>query len=176
MFVLFGRGAGASGETWTWDGARWTPARPATAPSARLGETMTYDAIRREVVLFGGTGVDGVPLSDTWTWDGAAWREERPAVSPPARSGAGMTFDAKRGLTLLFGGEGARARVGEPLNDLWSWDGTGWTQVDSGPGPSPRFGLTLAYDAERAERCSSEEVRACPSLTRGRGTGCAGAR
>jgi cysteine-rich repeat protein len=84
--VLFGGIASASnasgapimGDTWEWDGARWSLLQPSASPPARTSHTMAYDGVRHEVVVFGGLSV-GVslggllPMADTWVWDGATW-------------------------------------------------------------------------------------------------------
>src|SRR5581483_6502753 len=47
--------------------------------------------------------------------------------------------------TLLFAGVGATN-----LNDLWSWDGTVWTQLTSGSSPPPvRRSTAMAFDQSR---------------------------
>jgi hypothetical protein len=72
--MLFGGyrdiGAGALGDTWTWDGTTWTQQRPATHPHRREGASMAYDAATGTVVLFGGDGHQkgNMLLHDTWTW------------------------------------------------------------------------------------------------------------
>ena len=54
--ALFGGCCGDAGlgDTWTWDGRRWTQRVPAHSPPPRAGLGMAYDAARGEVVLFGG--------------------------------------------------------------------------------------------------------------------------
>lgn len=71
---------GNTGETWSWDGSVWhrvNGAAPTTGggfpggPGA--GATASYDAARRQVVLFGGITPDGSLMNETWTWDGQTW-------------------------------------------------------------------------------------------------------
>src|SRR4051812_20669731 len=83
--VVFGgqSTSGLSGETWTWDGTRWTLAAH-SGPRARTGSAAVYDAGRQRVVLFGGDGGRG-SLADTWEWDGAAWAQVATG-GPEARS------------------------------------------------------------------------------------------
>jgi hypothetical protein len=65
---MFG-GMGASGavfrETWTFDGTHWTH-RQDVGPAARFSHGMSFDAVRRSIVLFGGRDATGNPLGDTW--------------------------------------------------------------------------------------------------------------
>src|SRR5256885_2383232 len=41
-------------DTWTWDGVNWKKQRPATSPPKRDSMGMAYDALRGQVVMFGG--------------------------------------------------------------------------------------------------------------------------
>ena len=86
---------------------------------------MVYDALRGEVVLFGGTLFPTV-YNDTWTWDGSNWQRESPPASPPARAYEGLAYDEVRGNVVLFGGGDNTPTV---FNDTWEWEGTTWTQV-----------------------------------------------
>lgn len=89
--VLFGGYIGTTflNDTWLWDGASWSQAQPASAPSPRryyaasgLGGTM---------LLFGGANASTV-LGDTWVWNGSTWSEKFPASHPSARRGAAITL------------------------------------------------------------------------------------
>ncbi|MDQ1712816.1 MAG: large repetitive protein [Frankiaceae bacterium] len=153
--VLFGGFNDASfgylGDTWTWDGKRWT-SRAGTAPPNRRYASMVYDPERRQVVLFGGFGGDASTpetaasadyLGDTWTWDGARWTK-RAGAGPSPRRNAHMVYDAAAGKVVLFGGYGAGT---DPyLADTWTWDGVRWVQ-QAGAGPSGRTGAGMVYDA-----------------------------
>jgi hypothetical protein len=72
MVVLFG----ANGDTWTWDGTRWSARNPAHAPPGRERGAMAYDPKHKIVVLFGGFRRDGgtaQDMNDTWAWNGEDW-------------------------------------------------------------------------------------------------------
>ncbi len=72
--VLFGE----LGDTWTWDGTKWTPQNPAHAPSARRGAAMTYDPLLHAVMLFGGTtgtAAGARDQGDLWSWNGTDWAQ-----------------------------------------------------------------------------------------------------
>jgi hypothetical protein len=56
------------GETWTWDGTKWTQQHPAVHPRARQLAPMAYDAATGTVVLFGGAAARQVIVGDIWTW------------------------------------------------------------------------------------------------------------
>lgn len=56
-----------------------------------------------------------------------------------------MAYDVTRGVSVLFGGwDGTQRR-----NDTWEWNGTVWNQITTANAPSPRDGMSLAYDAAR---------------------------
>lgn len=71
--VLFGGWNGQFlGDTWEWDGSRWTE-HTSSGPSPRGGvPSMAYDGERKRVVLFGGWDATG-PVADLWEWDGRLW-------------------------------------------------------------------------------------------------------
>ncbi len=105
-------------DTWTWDGARWTPhATPGPTgrylpAAARLGAS---------VLVFGGVDSDQKLLSDTWLWDGNAWTQVSTG-GPSARSGA--STGALDGKIVLFGGTDSSLNA---LGDTWEWNGSTWT-------------------------------------------------
>jgi hypothetical protein len=107
--------------------------------------SMTYDAARQKVVLFGGETVDANGtfsfLSDTWLWDGGNWVQASPANSPPARYSGAMTYDAAHSQVVLFGGSG-----NSMLSDTWVWDGTNWSLEMPANSPSPRV-TSMVYDS-----------------------------
>lgn len=164
--VLFGgrddqsaAGRSTLGDTWTWDGTRWSPHRPTNPPHARYGAAMAYhpgagDPGSGRTVLFGGYS-PGSPVNpddasvlnpqslfgDTWAWDGASWQDVTPEVCkqdppdplqcPSPRYGAALAEDAAGNL-VLFGGTGGLGDIG----DTWTWDGKGWENVTPLPAPA----------------------------------------
>lgn len=84
--VLFGGDGGGSqplnplGDTWEWDGSRWTGRSPPGAPTPRYGHSMAFDPDLGRVVLAGGfvrqRGGTVVGDDEVWSWDGSAWRME----------------------------------------------------------------------------------------------------
>lgn len=66
------------------------------------------------------------------------------ATSPPARSGA-VLVATPGGDLWLHGG----LVDGEPLGDLWRFDGTSWQEVVAEGGPAPRSEHAAVWDAER---------------------------
>jgi Galactose oxidase, central domain len=150
--VLFGGydGTNRLGDTWEWSGTAWTQrsAGGASDPQPRIDTAMAYDAARGVCVIFGGNGPTTY-LGDTWEWNGAAgtWtlRSAGGAGAPEPRSRCGFTYDSSRHVTLMFGGEEPSANGN---NDLWQWDGSAWTQIDTASGqPGVRWNAPMVYDS-----------------------------
>ncbi|MGE5183616.1 MAG: hypothetical protein ACM31C_16205, partial [Acidobacteriota bacterium] len=140
---------GTAGTTYEWSGSAWTAVAAATPTTTRSYLTMTYDAVRKQVVLFGGgtsTGFPGFGISgyaDTWVRSGStAWTQPAAFSEPPARFRAAAVYDPLRRRTVLFGGQGASGA----LNDTWEWDGRKWTSVAATTPPAPRGSHFLDYD------------------------------
>jgi hypothetical protein len=47
------------GDTWIWNGALWSQARPATSPPALVNAQMAYDPVTQDVILVGGEQLGG---------------------------------------------------------------------------------------------------------------------
>jgi hypothetical protein len=139
----------ATSNLWLWNGRSWRKLDAGQAgPGYQGNAAMAWDAARGVMVLFGG-GFG----NRTWEWDGAAWRDATPAAGalPEGRSYHRLAWDPVRRRILLFGGltltfpDGAR-------NDLWEWDGTAWSPVDTAGTPPPgRSDFAMAWDAQGAE-------------------------
>ncbi len=133
-------------ETWSWDGAAW---QQSSAPGlgARYHYAMTYDSIRDNVLLFGGSS-HSRDFNDLWAWDGSTWTKYSPGgPAPSSRVAARMAFDERSGKAVLFGG---LTPAYTDLDDTWTWDGTRWTLVDfPGPKPPARSHHAMAYDKQR---------------------------
>jgi hypothetical protein len=140
--VAEGQALTALGDTWEWDGEGWTQ-QEETGPSARSGQAMAFDPLRKRIVLFGGAAINGLAHGDTWEWDGTLWTQVSD-VGPAGRVGTALAFNGQH--TILFGGQTML-----PLNyfgDTWSWDGKHWTQRQD-IGPARRGAHRLAYDSAR---------------------------
>ena len=118
--VLFGgligtlpSGHGAN-DTWEWDGTTWTDVATPHAPPARFGHSLTWDAARGRIVLFGGSTDQRSLLADTWEYDGRDWTRRSSPTSPPARSGHGATFDTARGRVIAGAAGTATLRLTLP--------------------------------------------------------------
>ncbi|MCA8950224.1 MAG: hypothetical protein KDE27_12030 [Planctomycetes bacterium] len=148
--VLFGGarqlGWGPFGDTWEYDGARWSRRSPAASPPPRMFHALVFDSARGRTVMFGGAFSQTV-YNDTWEYDGTIWTQSTPATSPPARSRHALAYDLGRQRTVLFGG--TAPGLSFQLDDTWEYDGSNWTQIANSNPPSRRRGHAMAYDLGR---------------------------
>jgi hypothetical protein len=144
--VLVGSG------TWEWDvnAHAWSDRSTAVSPANNQG-AFAWDE-RRHVGVFFGDGPWGV----TWEWDGVAgtWSQKQSgSASPAPRTLSAAAYDSDTGRVMLFGGRGDIGGAGSNdwANDLWEWDGTSWTLLDSGDAVAPPDvqGHGLTYDSDR---------------------------
>jgi len=139
----------SAGNVIEFDGTTWTNKKDMKdkPPFRRLGQ-LAYDATLKKTVLFGGYD-DSVFLDQTWLWDGTVWTRVKKNPAPP-RAQAIMWYDATLKKTLLYGGIGRQdqdSRI-ERFADMWSFDGTGWTnmKVDAASTPGMRYSTTYSVD------------------------------
>ena len=100
-----------------------------SGPGPRWGHSLVWDALREEVLLFGGMRQRGGPfLNDTWTWNGEAWRRHD-VEAPPGRGMAAAAFHPTRGTVVLHGG---RAGGRDSHSDTWEWNGSAWAVIEDG--------------------------------------------
>jgi len=161
---------GSSGSTWEWSGTAWTtvsgttPPVPASSPTFRGYIELTYDAARKQIVMFGGDQGGYIPAfnapnppgplfyADTWVRTGQAWTQPATFAEPSARIRAAAGYDPLRKRTVVFGGQSSSRRKfgcgasGCMLNDTWEWDGSKWTAGSSTGAPAVRAGDQLDYD------------------------------
>lgn len=148
--LLFGGGSTGNSETWTWNGSTWTHVTPATTPPVRYFPFMTYDAVRDEVVMYGGKYSSSSQRYDTYTWDGSDWTLETTTIgSSESGNGRGFAFSTDCEVAVRFGGE--LSNNGERT---WFWDGTDWTY--DVPATTPQENLSndaqlLVYDEARTQ-------------------------
>jgi len=116
--VLFGgdelSGIGDKDDTWVWDGTDWTPKTPLHKPDPRKLHAMAYDAVRGQVVLFGGLLVSSDHT--TWVWDGDDWTSMDTTNIPSLRIYHAMAYDTAREQVVLFGGYNDLDK-----SDTWVW-------------------------------------------------------
>lgn len=156
------------GDTWSWDGDRWTELRPSVSPPARQLGILAFDPVLRKLVLFGGYGAGGFS-SDTWTWDGSTWMPLPTSTRPPANFWAG-TADPRTQAPLLVGsvpiaspspefGVAPRSRL-----EQWRWTGKDWVSRSMGAGPTS-IPVASALDEARQQLIAVVQAKADGSLS-----------
>ncbi len=153
--ILFG---GADSEkvlndTWEFDGAKWSLIAT-NSPPPRTFASMTYDAVRKKILLFGGNRVlfgkddnDYEFFNDFWEFDGKVWTKID-VPTPDGRAEASFVFDRQRQKAVLFGGYLIENGTMKPLSDTWEWDGKAWKKMAEGV-PTARSGAAIAFDEKR---------------------------
>lgn len=129
------------GDVWEWDGVTWRQTSTAAPPGARSRASLSFDARRGVMLLYG--GLSAQLLGDTWEYDGVTWLQV--ASTPVAIQPALMAWDAARARTVLYGAVGVMQCV------TYEHDGASWT---GGPTAAPAFmqgeqGISGTYDAAR---------------------------
>jgi hypothetical protein len=147
-------------DTWMFDGTAWVQAKK-NPPPIRSHAAMWYDPILKKTVIYGGLGrltaTDRLMrFSDMWSFDGTGWTEIKPATTPGMRYGAQVVVDPKTNHALVFGGirvdiDALNNQIQVYANDLWDWDGTAWTKVNTALLPPVRENAGFALDPLRNE-------------------------
>jgi hypothetical protein len=166
--VLFSGSNNASGafsDVWEWNGTTWTQrceGSPAgdvcgALPPSRTELSLAFHASRREILLFGGSGLGG-SLNDTWVYNGTTWSQcvvggagcnlvVGPDGAPPAGRGPQLAYDPTRDRTVMFVNDGL-------VNQTWEWTGRSWVKrLSSTPGdpetPPTSLDTAMVFDPSR---------------------------
>ena len=132
-----------------YDGQAWVEL--ASTRASRSSHAMAYDQRRRRTVVVGGSEsyFQFWDHGDTWEYDGVEWTPGPPTPIGP-RYGSAMVYDAAREVMFLFGGSRRVWGVTwELLGDAWTYDGSDWTPVNAGAGPSARHSHRMVYEPGR---------------------------
>jgi hypothetical protein len=88
--------------------------------------------------------VAGTSAAVVW-WTSPHTASPSALSQPSPRSGAAMAYDPAARTVVLFSGVGAGAGGGALLDDTWTWNGSGWTELHPASAPPFRSGGMLAY-------------------------------
>lgn len=138
-----------AGNVWEFDGTTWTNKKDSKdKPTIARLRSVAYDANIKKTVLFGGYDETNF-LDQTWLWDGTNWT--RVKKNPPTQRGqAVMWYDATMKKTIVYGGIGRQdteSRI-ERFGDMWSFDGSGWTNMKVDPASTPGLRYSTAYTVD----------------------------
>jgi hypothetical protein len=132
-----------------WDGAAWkTFSDLDPSPASRRFAGGVYDQTQKKFVMFGGYDTLGKYRQDTWTWNGTEWTEVKPKTKPPHRAQPVMWYDPLAKKTIMYSGAGTGSidDHAERFSDMWSFDGTNWTEITKTASPGIRFAPQIAID------------------------------
>jgi uncharacterized protein (TIGR03437 family) len=154
--VLFGGWAGSNQkDTWLWNSKTWTHPTTKTSPTARYYSGMTFDVSHGQIVLFGGTaGANFTSFdADTWTFDGVAtWAQKTTTTQPTARCATPLVYDPQHSQVVLFGGTTSTQAGANGVNgELWTWNGSAWTEKTTTTAPTARSNFGMTYDATNSQ-------------------------
>jgi hypothetical protein len=146
-------------ETWVYKpGVGWDQL-DTVGPSARGRYAISTDEAGGRALAFGGRfrkegrSGDYKLFKDLWSFDfnTGAWTQLDEGTGPSARYYPASAWDDAAGLYYIWGG----ATNADPLSilpsdELWSWDGAAWTELETtGDKPSTRVFFGSTYDPER---------------------------
>lgn len=108
--------------------------------------SMVYDPTNKEILLFGGGGLDqpyGSPM--TWTFNPATsvWTKRNLTLQPKPRAHSPMVYDPVNNVIVLFGGD----HLDYIMNDTWVYHCATrtWEKKMPAISPKPRAGHGLYY-------------------------------
>jgi hypothetical protein len=143
--VIDSEGLNALGDTWSWDGTRWTELHPTASPPALSGALLGYDPASAGLVLIGGdiSTPEGQleETNATWTWGGSGWTAEAAAALPASDLPTALATDnATRQLILVTTGAGCQGF------ETWEWGGSAWVLLHPAASPPATFEAGLVFD------------------------------
>lgn len=116
-------------------------------PNPRHTERIAYDTDRKKLILFGGTELipgGRVEPEEVFEWDQSGWREFK-AAGPGKRNGPTLVYHQADQVLYLIGGQTELSNDVKMNLDVWKWNGTAWTLVNS---DCPFRQLEAVYDAD----------------------------
>ena len=154
--VIFGGFDGANlggfGDTWAYNYSSntWTNMNPTTAPSARFGHCIAYDATSDQIIVVGGhfqtQTVGPILYRETWAYNYNLnrWTNVTGPGGPSKSNWCALAYDADSAEVVLFGGQG-----GGISDETWAYNYSSntWTNLNPDPKPSARWFHAMAYDS-----------------------------
>jgi hypothetical protein len=128
-------------DIWTYGNSGWQ--KVAETDQKRIVPGLAYDSKRKRVLMFGGSGDDGVDSGTLYALEGTTWKQVA-KDDRAARGDFGMVYDSDRDRVVIYGG----INRGEIRSDTWVFDGTTWSLKTTG-GPAPAVAVAMAYDPIR---------------------------
>lgn len=143
--TVTGYGADARVNLTLVDDEGWTEVPLDNHPSARHAHKMVYDALNRNIVMFGGLTNTGASSAETWLYDTSkrSWDRVYPPSSPTARYHQSMVYHDAGNKIVMFGGYWVAA-------DTWVYEPgrNTWSQMMPEIHPERLYGHAMAYDSD----------------------------
>ncbi len=140
----------------------WSHVAVAEAPPQRFGESVTFDPVRRELLMCWGwdhnaTGYGGRSFPDAWALTVAGtprWDDLSPSGSPPpSRLAHSAIYDPIGDRMVVFGGTSAESGQADAATDLWFLSLAGlprWSRrIDAPGGVTRRTSHAAVLDSRR---------------------------
>jgi putative cell wall-binding protein len=143
-------------DTWTWNGADWSQAHPATVPPAGIG-CEGYDVMTKQFLMLSGTYTSN---ASTWSWDGGNWSQVTTAGTPGTTL-CTMAYDPDLGTLVLD------IYPLDPWSPapLWQWTGNTWVQM--APSIATNIlGENISYDSDTKQLTAVMQVSNKDGLNR----------
>jgi hypothetical protein len=160
MVVFGGNGGGERylNDVWTLSfatgSAAWTQLSPSgTSPSARSASAAVWDAANARMILYSGEA-DTPALSDVWVLSLAggtpAWSQLSPSGTTPAGRTGAAVWDATDTRMIVVCGNSQDNLFNNVLSLSFAGATPAWSPLSpDGTPPSPRYGLSGAWDPAR---------------------------
>jgi N-acetylneuraminic acid mutarotase len=151
-------------DTWVFEpGIGWTEVVGDDQPRKRARSAVAVDPDGNRALVFGGRfrpedqDGDYTVFNDLWSFDfvSRTWTQldDGSGAGPAPRYYGRGAWDASTETFYVWGGNlNTSAFIYEVTMELWAWDGSGWTELEtSGEMPSDRSFLGSVHDAARNE-------------------------
>ncbi len=116
-----------------------------TQPEARRYGSAIYDAVGRQIIVFGGLGTSGF-LNDLWSFDlnTQKWSRLEASGAPSPRFGHNAVYDSVGRQMVVWAGQ----ESGKFYNDTWILDlqSMVWRNVSPAQRPKARYGSASVFD------------------------------
>lgn len=132
-------------DVWEFDGTTWKQTL-ATGPTVN-SPTLIYDPARNQMLLL---GIDTGNTAVMYRYDAASasFTQLKPEKLPSCANDASLTFQTHNNTVLLTGSACTNSTF---TDEVWEWDGTNWTLVDTPTDSNRVSGAALAYDVVRQQ-------------------------
>ncbi|HZY70943.1 MAG TPA: PKD domain-containing protein [Thermoplasmata archaeon] len=135
-----------SSATWLFNASGWRELHPVGAPSPRSPyQSMVYDPVAQEMVLFGGNYGTNYRMNDTWTFANNTWTNvSGRSTSAPSKYQLSGAYDTRANELVFYGG-GTWFNGG--YGATWTYAGGNWTdRTSTAGGPPPGTCGAPAFD------------------------------